>query len=223
MDKLKILIVEDDNDINCLLVDILNRNAYATEQAYSGTEAKLLTEHSEFSLLLLDLMLPGLTGEELIPIIREKCNVPIIVLSAKETPEDRVKALRLGADDYITKPFYEEELLARIEAALRRTTMASVHELKVLEYDDIKMDTEARQVFVAEKQVLLTAREYGILELLMQNPTKVFTKANLYESVWNDEFFGDDNTINVHISNLRNKLERPESIKTVWGIGFKMK
>ena len=219
-----ILIVEDDNDINRLLAEILSSAGYKVTQAYSGTEARLLAAQQQFSLYLLDLMLPGLTGEELIPLISQTSNAPIIVLSAKETPQDRVTVLRLGADDYMTKPFYEEELIARVEVALRRTQAGddTGEAAKKLVYKDVELDTQAHTVTVLGEAVALTGREFAILELLMQNPQKVFTKANLYESAWNEEFFGDDNTVNVHISNLRGKLGRPEYIQTVWGIGFKM-
>lgn len=217
---LNILVVEDDADINNLLAEMLRRGGFHAAQAYSGTEAKLLLKSRQYGLVLTDLMLPGCTGEELIETIRAKSGVPVIVLSAKETPEDKINALRLGADDYITKPFHSEELLARIEAALRRCggAMASPQ----LSHNGILLDTAARTVSVDGRPVLLTHREFDILALLMEHPGKVFTKGNLYQSVWNDEFLGDDNTINVHISNLRSKLGRPEVIQTVWGIGFKM-
>lgn len=220
--KQEILVVEDDNDINHLLAEILSRNGFAVSQAYSGTEGKLLCAQKEFALVLLDLMLPGLTGEELLPIIRKTSNVPVIVLSARETPGDKAALLRIGADDYITKPFDEDELLARIEANLRRAGQAPEAALPIVHYKDIVLDKDARAVTVGGEAVMLTALEFTILELLLSNPKKVFTKANLYRSVWNDEFYGDDNTVNVHISNLRSKLKQAEYIQTVWGIGFKM-
>lgn len=216
-----ILIVEDDNDINNLLAEILRRAGYMVQQAFSGTEGRLLFTQTPPALALLDLMLPGMTGEELIAHIRQSSNLPVIVLSAKETGPDKVNALRLGADDYVTKPFDEDELLARIEANLRRT-QAMPAPAKQLVYKDLALDTQARQVQQNGSGITLTAREFDILELLMSNPQKVFTKANIYSSVWNDEFLGDDNTVNVHISNLRAKL-KGEYIQTVWGIGFKLK
>lgn len=217
-----ILIVEDDNDINHLLAEILKRNGYNVAQAYSGTEAKLLLDAGTFSLIILDLMLPGLTGEELVPIVRQKSNVPIIILSAKETPQDKIHTLRLGADDYMTKPFDEGELLARIEANLRRVGSSRTDASAMLTFKDLQLDKESRIVTAGGKAVTLTAREFDILELLMSSPKKVFTKSNLYRSVWNDEFYGDDNTVNVHISKIRSKLGDGEYIQTVWGIGFKM-
>ena len=218
--KYSILIAEDDNDINNLLREILAQAGYLVQQAFSGTEARLLFEQKAPALMLLDLMLPGMTGEELIAHIRQGSRVPIVVLSAKEGGPDKVNALRLGADDYVTKPFDSEELLARIEANIRRGQF-SPETLPQLSHRDIILDREARRVTAAGREVPLTAREFAILELMMVNPKKVFTKANIYSSVWNEEFFGDDNTVNVHISNLRAKLQG-DYIHTVWGIGFKL-
>lgn len=222
MNSKTILIVEDDSDINHLLAEILTRSGYQTTQAYSGTEAELLLEHKEFALIMLDLMLPGKSGEELIGIIRKSSNVPVIVLSAKEGVQNKVQALRTGADDYMTKPFEPDELLARVEAALRRAEGSTGKQSELLAFKDIRLDREARTVAAADKSIELTGMEFAILELLMSNPKKVFTKANLYHSVWNDEFYGDDNTINVHMSKLRGKLGAGEYIQTVWGIGYKM-
>lgn len=217
-----ILIVEDDNDINNLLYEVLTKNGYHATQAYSGTEARLLFERGEYSLVLLDLMLPGISGEELISIFRKASNVPIIVLSAKQGANDKIYTLRTGADDYVTKPFDEGELLARVDANLRRANYVDNEKTTILTYKDLKMDIQARTLTVNGEPVALTGREFDILQLLISNPKKVFTKENIYESVWRDEFFGDDKTVNVHISNLRTKLGKTDDIKTVWGIGFKM-
>lgn len=222
MNSKNILIVEDDSDINHLLAEILTRSGYHTVQAYSGTEAELLLEQKDFALIILDLMLPGKSGEELILSIRKTNNVPVIVLSAKEGVQHKVQALRTGADDYMTKPFDPDELTARIEAALRRANGITNGKSEQLLFKDIHLDRESRTVAATDKCIELTAIEFAILELLMSNPKKVFTKANLYHSVWNDEFYGDDNTINVHISKLRSKLGQREYIQTVWGIGYKM-
>lgn len=216
-----ILIIEDDADINNLLAAVLQRGGYGVAQAYSGTEGKLLLGMRSFALVVTDLMLPGCSGEELIEVIRRQSGVPIIVLSAKETPEDKIQALRSGADDYMTKPFHAEELLARVEAALRRAGQAG-GQPSILAFADVVLDTAARTVAVGGVPVALTLREFDILALLMGSPQRVFTKANIYQSVWNEEFYGDDNTVNVHISNLRAKLGKGEYIQTVWGIGFKM-
>lgn len=224
----KILIVEDDIDINNLLCSILKKNGYEVRGAYSGSEGKMCIEQFEYDLLILDLMLPGINGEDLIKEIREKNILPIIVISAKENIESKVNVLKLGADDFISKPFDNNEVLARVEAQLRRYKKFSnkKEENKRLEFKNIILDKDSRQALVKGVEISLTAREFSILELLMSNPHKVFTRANLFESVWENEFFGDDNTVNVHVSNLRNKISKIdrdiEYIKTVWGIGFKL-
>ena len=225
----KILVVEDDWDINALLCKILSQNGYDVRGAYSGSEAKMCIEKSQYDLIILDLMLPGICGEELIKEIRKNYLMPIIVESAKITPEDKIGVLKMGADDFISKPFDINEVLARVEAQLRRYKRFSnlTGENNKIEHKNLIIDTESRQVYVDKQEVILTAREFSILELLMKNPHKVFTRANLFESVWQDEFMGDDNTVNVHISNLRSKLNKAdkenEYIQTVWGIGFKLK
>ena len=222
-----ILVVEDDPDINRLLCKILENNGYDVRPAFSGSEAMLWAEKYEYDLVLLDLMLPGLSGEEFIARIRGQRTMPILVLSAKVGVEDRVNVLRLGADDFIPKPFDNNEVLARVEAQLRRYQQfsAGAGEKRVLRLRDLELDRDAISVTVGVSPVTLTAREFEILALLLSAPNKVFTRAQIYERVWGEEFFGDDNTVNVHVSNLRAKLSKVsdrEYIKTVWGIGFKM-
>ncbi|MDF2543859.1 MAG: response regulator with CheY-like receiver domain and winged-helix DNA-binding domain [Herbinix sp.] len=222
-----ILVIEDDNDISNMICDLLEQNGYIVKLAYSGTEALLVFDH-ETDLVLLDLMLPGLAGEQVLQEIRKKSNIPVIGLSAKSDKAVTINLLKTGADDYIVKPFNNDELLARIEVQLRRYHQSSSHpqENNKLIYKDISIETETYSVLVSDIPVSLTKREFLILELLMRYPKKVFTKSNLYEHVWNEEFYGDENTINVHISNIRAKLAKAnpteEYIQTVWGIGFKM-
>lgn len=226
MEPIRILVVEDDQDINRLLCTILNDAGYLSQSAFSGSEAMLWAEKEGFDLVLLDLMLPGLTGEEFIARVRQHGTMPIIVLSAKAGLEDRVNVLRLGADDFIPKPFDNAEVLARVEAQLRRYKQFSGGGgSAVLTHGDLTLDREGVTVTAAGKPVTVTAREFDILTLLMEHPKKVFTREQLYEQVWGGEYMGDDNTVNVHISNLRAKLAKAspaEYIKTVWGIGFKM-
>ena len=222
-----ILVVEDDPDINRLLCRILTDGGYDVRPAFSGSEAVLWAEQYEYDLVLLDLMLPGLTGEEFIAQMRRKKTMPILVLSAKAGLEDRVNVLRLGADDFISKPFDNAEVLARVEAQLRRYRQfsAPAEAGEVLRLGDLVLDREAVRVTAGGKDVALTAREFEILALLLSHPKKVYTREQLYENVWGGEYMGDDNTVNVHISNLRSKLGRVsdrEYIKTVCGIGFKM-
>lgn len=227
MDKANILVIEDDMAINQLLVDIFEKEGYEVKSAYSGTEGKLRIEMEAFDLVILDLMLPGMSGEELIKTIRASRTMPIIVASAKVGLDERVNVLRLGADDFISKPFNNEEVLARAEAQLRRYKVFSHNEAaKVLKYNGITLDLETFKVYIGKKQVELTAREFNILKTLMEQPKRVFTRASLFETVWGDIYMGDDNTLNVHMSNLRSKLTkadpRKEYIETIWGIGFKM-
>lgn len=224
-----ILVVEDDADINGLLCNILKKENYNVRSAYSGTEAKMCMEHYDYDLIILDLMLPGVSGEELIDEIRKIKNMPIIVISAKTAQEDKINVLKLGADDFISKPFDINEVIARVQAQLRRYKDFSVSKSKdsKIKYKNIILDKEARQVSINNNEIALTVREFSILELLISNPHKVFTRANLFETVWENEFLGDDNTVNVHVSNLRSKLSKAdkdtEYVQTVWGIGFKLK
>lgn len=228
MESFHILVVEDDPDINNLLCRIVTDAGYDCRQAFSGSEAALLAESYAYDLILLDLMLPGLSGEELIQRLRRGKTMPILVLSAKAGLEDRVNVLRLGADDFIPKPFDNAEVLARVEAQLRRYKQFSRPDgegKSVYTCGDLVLDRESVTVTAGGKPVQVTAREFEILSLLMAHPKKVYTREQLYEQVWGGEFFGDDNTVNVHISNLRAKLAKAsdaEYIKTVWGIGFKM-
>lgn len=228
-----ILIVEDDSDISQMLRELLIGQGYGTVQAFSGTEALFCMEKYVPQVVILDLMLPGISGEEVLAQIKKDYpKTGIIVSSAKDDVQVRVALLRAGADDFLVKPFDTEELLARIEAVLRRKAdvgemTKSLGEHAILEYKNIRIQQENHLVYAAGQEISLTKREYLILELLMSHPGKVFTKCNIYESVWNEEFFGEENAVNVHISNIRQKLSKvcPEEtyIQTVWGIGFKMK
>lgn len=226
----RILIVEDDADINRILAKIMQKQGYEAVQAFSGSEAELrifAAGAPEYDLILLDLMLPGVMGEDLIRRIREKSEIPIIVISAKTGLEDRVNVLNMGADDYLTKPFEKEEVIARVNSALRRYKRFCRAEggTAVFTYRNLEIYPHAREAKVCGRELSLTAHEYDILLLLVQNPGKVYSRESLYEQVWKGGYFGEDNTVNVHISNLRRKIavfDEEEYIKTVWGIGFKM-
>ncbi|KON87985.1 XRE family transcriptional regulator [Sporosarcina globispora] len=227
INKISILVVEDDIDISNMICDLLEQNEYDSKLAYSGTEA-LMYFNENIDLVLLDLMLPGLDGEMVLQEIRKHSNVPVVGLSAKSDKASTIHLLKSGADDYIVKPFNNDELLARIEAQLRRYNKSSqlLTEKMMLKFKDLCIDLETYSVNISNTPISLTKREFLILELLMKSPSKVFTKPNIYERVWNDEFYGDENTVNVHISNIRTKLAKvnpkKEYIQTVWGIGFKM-
>ncbi|MCL2499463.1 MAG: response regulator transcription factor [Defluviitaleaceae bacterium] len=225
----KILIVEDDVHISEMLCELLAQNGYEPTAAFSGTEALMCLQAGGFSLVLLDLMLPGKTGEQVLGEARAAYSLPIIVLTAKADKETTVRFLRLGADDYLAKPFDNDELLARMAVQLRRVSagVPSTPDGGELRYKNITLDADAYDAFIGGKPANLSKREYEILRLFMSRPQKVFSKNNLYESVWGGEFLGDDNTINVHISHLRAKLAALDPsgdyIQTVWGIGYKMK
>ena len=218
-----ILIVEDDTDINNSTAEYLRRQGCVCAQAFSGTEGRLLWQADGFDLLLVDLMLPGLSGGELIAEVRRSSAVPIIVLSAKTELSDKVELLGSGADDYLTKPYQLEELWARILVQLRHASAAPTGAR--LCYRDWVLDLDGMTLTAAGRPVNLTAHEFKIVELLAGRPQRVFTKQQIYEAVWEQDYAVEDKTITVHISNIRAKL-RPSGtdgyIQTVWGIGFKL-
>ncbi len=224
----KLLIVEDDTAISGLLVKILTQNNYTVICAYSGTEGKLLLKQEQFDCVLLDLMLPGLDGESLITELRREQTIPIIVISAKFGTDARVNTLRLGADDFIPKPFEFEEVVARVEAQLRRNRICSStsQATRILTWKNCVLNTDTAEIRVNDEMLNFTALELRIMEMLMRNPKRVFTRANIFESCWEQSFFGDENTVDVHISHIRNKIAKAnpdtEYIKTIRGIGFRM-
>lgn len=219
-----ILIIEDDTEINDMLRILLQQNGYRTISAFSGTEG-LLVHSKEVSLILLDLMLPGRSGEDIIRELKEKHNVPVIVTSAIHDVGKKVNLFSLGADDYVTKPFHNEELLARISARLR--TSKEVTSSDILTYKDIVLNKSDHSVVCNGKSVELSKHEFALLALLMEKPDRTCTKSLIYDTVWDYENSADDNTLNVHISKLRKKLKEcnpdEEYIETVWGIGYRLK
>lgn len=215
-----ILIVDDDIHINNMLEEVLTKEGYRVSHAYSGTEALLVLASGKPDLILLDLMLPGLNGEEVLPKIS---GIPVIVVSAKVDVKDKVSLLLNGAADYITKPFDIDELLARITVQLRKVSQRTAN--AILEYDDIIMDTSVHTVHIADTEVKLTKTEFAILKLLMENPTQVITKTILLDRISEDTPDCVESSLRVHISNLRKKLRSASGkdyIEAVWGIGFKM-
>lgn len=229
MTQHNILLVEDDAEISEMLKNYLTAENYCVVCAFDGQEACERFDVETFSLVLLDLMIPKISGMDVMQHIRKNSVVPMIIISAKDTEADKTLGLGLGADDYITKPFSVVEVLARIKANIRR----------VAQYDQTKEDTPlllraGELVMNLSDHTLtkrgipldLTAKEYELLRLLMQNPKRVYTKEQLYHLVWNDAYVGDENAVNVQISRLRNKVEddsrNPRYILTVWGIGYKL-
>ena len=226
--QINILVVEDDNDINQLLCRIIKKGNYLPQPAYSGTEAMIYLEKQKWDLVLLDLMLPGLKGEEVLSEITSKGSTPVIVISAKSEQQTKIDSLRSGADDFISKPFDVEEVSARIDSLLRRYKQSNeAPKRDQLIHKDIHLDLEAKSVIVNGTRLTLTVREYTILVLLLSSPQKIFSKSNLFESVWNEPFLGHENTVNVHMSNLRNKLSKAnpneDYIDTIWGMGYRIK
>ena len=215
-----ILIVEDDNDIHNLIKEVLKKEHYNIIDAYSGTEALMIIEKRNIDLILLDLMLPGLNGEEIVKQIKD---IPIIVISAKISPEDKVNTLLNGANDYIAKPFNSEELLARIKVQLRINNEKTNNiELK---YKDMILKEESHIVYINNNQIYLTKTEYAIMKQLLLNPKQVVTKSRLLELISEDTLDCDENSLKVHISNIRKKIRNitnEEYIEAVWGIGFKL-
>ncbi|WP_077618242.1 response regulator transcription factor [Bacillus sinesaloumensis] len=218
----RVLIVEDDQEISRLLSFILEKAQMVPVAAYSGTEGLLQLQTNTFDLILLDLMIPGKSGEELLKEIRKKSSIPIIVISAKVDIENKVQVLKMGADDYITKPFHQEEVMVRVEVQLRK---ASSHPEQSAEigWRDLKMNTEKRTITLKGNELQLTNAEFDILTFFINNPERAVSKKEIYESIWKGTYYGDDNTISVHVSNLRKKISEittEEYIKTIWGVGF---
>ena len=213
-----ILIVEDDMDIHNLIKEILENEKYNVIDSYSGTEALRILDKEEVDLVLLDLMLPGLNGEEVIKSVKD---IPIIVISAKVSPDFKVQALLSGANDYLTKPFNKDELLARIKVQLRINKNVN----KKLEYKDMVLDDYEHKVYIKNKSIFLTKTEYAILKQLLLNAEQVVTKSKLLELISDYTLDCDENSLKVHISNIRRKIRNitdEEYIESVWGIGFKM-
>lgn len=213
-----ILVVEDDIYIGNLIETLL-QDKYQVVRAYSGTEGLLQFENKEIHLVLLDLMLPGMSGEEVLEKIRGKAKV--IVISAKDGKEAKINNLLNGADDYITKPFDNDELLARVEVQLR----SYVQREPVLSVGELHVDEDNRRVLVGEEELKLTRIEYDILLLLMKHPNQVFSKGQIFEQVWDYQAIGTEDSVKVHISNLRTKIGQyteQKVIETVWGIGFRL-
>lgn len=217
-----ILIIEDDQNISDMLKKLLENNNYNTRQAFSGTEG-LLVHDETVDLILMDLMLPGKNGEEIIKDLKAKNNIPVIVMSAITDVDKKVDLFSLGAVDYVTKPFHNDELLARIKVHIKGRDESTS---SVLTYKDIEINMKDFSATCNGKELILTKNEFELLKALMERPTQVFTRSMLFDLVWGDEDSADDNTLNVHISKIRNKLKQcnpqEEYIETVWSIGYRM-
>ncbi|MBQ9947059.1 MAG: response regulator transcription factor [Oscillospiraceae bacterium] len=219
-----ILIIEDDTHINELIATALEKQGYYCRQAFSGTEGLLYAKSEQFSLVIMDLMLPGMNGEQLLPELKKLLSAPVIVISAKDSLDSKIELLQAGADDYLTKPFELPELVARVGVQLRRTgesSAAAVH----LSHKSLTLDTQQMSATLGDAELPFTKQEYKILELLMKNPTRVFSKQDIYDYAWEGVYIGEDKTINMHISNIRKKIKAisdEDYIDTVWGVGFRL-
>ncbi len=222
----KILIIEDDNEISTMLIRFLEQHNFCVQSASDGVTGIAKAKENTYNLILLDLMLPYKSGDEILRELREVSEVPVIVMSAKSLTQTKIEVLRLGADDYITKPFDLNELLARIEVNIRRYSLGDDGVVsQKLCHGEISLDRISKEVYVGDNILNFTAKEYALLELLLEHPLQVFSKQNLYESVWNEQYAYDDNTINTHMSNIRKKIKQAsdkEYIETVWGMGYKL-
>lgn len=229
METTKILVIEDDEAINTMISKALFKEGFSIEKAFDGEEALKLWK-DDFKLIILDLMLPKIDGIEVMRRIREHSTVPILILSAKAEESDRIIGLGLGADDYLVKPFSVAELTARVKAQLRRfmyyNSSDNNNKTSILEHGNLKLNLENYTLIKNDEVIDLRPKEFEILKLLFENPNKVFTKAQIFNSVWGQEYMGDDNTVMVHIKRLRNKIEddnaSPKYIETVWGIGYRL-
>ncbi|MFG6369376.1 MAG: response regulator transcription factor [Lachnospiraceae bacterium] len=223
------MLVEDDTEISEMLKNFLMTENFEVVTAYDGESACEKFFADTYSIVLLDLMIPKISGMEVMKKIRAFSTVPIIILSAKDTDSDKTLGLGLGADDYVTKPFSVTEVLARIKANIRRTTQytaPAIVENDIIARGELVLNTSDYSVMKNREKIELTAKEFEILKLFMKNPKKVYTKEQIYSQIWNDAYLGDENAVNVHISRLRNKIEDnprdPKYVMTVWGIGYKL-
>ena len=222
----KVLVVDDEKLIVKGIRFSLEQDGMEVDCAYDGEEALNMVKDKEYDIILLDLMLPKLNGLEVCQQICEFSNVPIVMLTAKGEDMDKILGLEYGADDYITKPFNILEVKARIKAIMRRTVKQTAVEekAKVVEAGNLKLDCESRRVFINGKEINLTAKEFDVLELLVFNPNKVYSRENLLNIVWGYEYPGDVRTVDVHIRRLREKIESnpsdPKYVHTKWGVGY---
>ncbi len=222
----KVLVVDDEKLIVKGIRFSLEQDDMEVDCAYDGEEALEKAKANKYDIILLDIMLPKLTGLEVCQQIREFSDVPIVMLTAKGEDMDKILGLEYGADDYITKPFNILEVKARIKAIMRRTSSknAAPQKEKVIEAGDLKLDCEGRRLYIQDNEINLTAKEFDVLELLVLNPNKVYSRENLLKIVWGADYPGDVRTVDVHIRRLREKIEpdpsEPKYVHTKWGVGY---
>ena len=219
---LSVMVIEDDKTINSLLCSIIAKSGYSADSAENGLDGLRKALSFDYNIILMDLMLPLKTGEEVLKELRKVKNTPVIIISAKSEVYNRIELFKIGADDYITKPFDIDEVMLRIQAVLRRTEAQTS---KILCFKGMKLDTDSKRVYIGNNELNCTATEYSVLEVMLKNPKTIFSKRRLYESISGDSYLNDDNTMNVHISNLRKKISKltaEEYIETVYGMGYRL-
>lgn len=226
----KILIIEDEIEIADLEKDYLELSGFEVAIANDGNKGLIMALTEDFDLIILDLMLPGMDGFEVCKTIREKKNIPIIMVSAKKDDIDKIRGLGLGADDYMTKPFSPSELVARVKAHMARYDRLVGSQVKtndIIEIRGIRIDKTARRVYVDDVEKAFTTKEFDLLTFLAENPNHVFTKEELFREIWDMESVGDIATVTVHIKKIREKIEydtaKPQYIETIWGVGYRFK
>jgi len=223
----QILIIEDDINIAELEKEYLQLNGYKVEVIQDGTQGLKKALMGIYDLIIVDLMLPGKDGYTIVKEVRDKYEIPIIIVSARSEDIDKIKGLGFGADDYLTKPFSPAELVARIKSHIIRYERLSGKKIQtsIISYKSLEIRTDSHKVFVNGKEVILTTKEYELLLFLASNPNIVFTKDKLFDNIWGEEYFGDTATVAVHIQKLRKKIEKdpgnPEYIETLWGTGYR--
>ena len=226
-----VLVCDDDREIVEAIAIYLEQDGYQVRKAYDGEEAVRIIDKEAIDLLIIDVMMPKLGGVEATFRIREKCNIPIIILSAKSEDQDKIFGLRVGADDYVTKPFNPQELMARVQSQLRRSQVLSGPEASagrrgIYVNGGLVINDEKKSVSVDGESVRLTPLEYNILLLLMKHPGMTFSSRQIYETIWDEQAFGDDNVVAVNIRHIREKIEinpkKPKYLQVVWGVGYRM-
>ncbi|MCY8614687.1 response regulator transcription factor [Bacillus haynesii] len=229
MEAIRVLIADDEKEIRDLLKTYLKRECYEVDVAVDGEDALRLFEQNHYHLVILDVMMPKIDGIEVCRRMRNDTNVPILMLTAKDLEGDKILGLSIGADDYITKPFSVNEVLARIKAMLRRFLVLGSEsrsdEQSLIQFKGLTIDLKTYTVTAGGQEISLTAKEFELLKFFASNPGQVFTKTQLFRNAWSDQYIEDDNTVMVHIRRLRKKIEPdpsdPQFIQTVWGIGYK--
>ncbi|MDM5153095.1 response regulator transcription factor [Bacillus sp. DX1.1] len=229
MEDIRVLIADDEKEIRDLLKKYIERELYTVDVAVNGEEALRLFEQNKYNLIILDLMMPKVDGIEVCRRLRNKTNIPILMLTAKDHEVDKILGLSIGADDYITKPFSINEVVARIKALMRRFLVlgsnANTQEETILTFKGLTIDLKKYTVNVDGNEISLTGKELELLKFFTSQPEQVFTKTQLFRNVWDSNYIEDDNTVMVHIRKLRKKIEvdpsNPKFIQTVWGIGYK--